>query len=574
MALVSLAGLGLASCNDDTTTAVAGDDAVVFKAQLKNNAGEFNAGEKVAVVAHGKTYTYTMAADGTMTADGSSLAWTGIDFDIKAWTPYGDRTIALTDQTTADKLAACDLLAADAKASSRYVYLMFEHQMTRLTWNLRHVDNSYTPEQVNDAKVRFLGYGSVSFANGTVSASGNADSEIAALETVSAGTRQGEAIMAPADMWGKPLIKIVIGGDEYIYSPDHANAADAASAAGDLTAGNWLTYNISITRKTLTVETSTSTVEWGTNHEFGNDDITDAKLVAEIAVDVTGKPGYTVSGIADGYILDREKGFSISYTEDAFGGLSWTGNCKVTRTETLVSGTATTQTYTFTDVKSDITVTYLAGVEEGDYLYDNGAWGKDENREGCKAIGRVFHVGLDSRDDSSYDLCKVRGYVVPLRFGNTDEMQWFSNQANMTYINALADIPVSADPAVRESYYGGYKLTDMINTALEPYAAEWADQAPFWYAYKNVDMQAPGLSSGWYIPTYAQLKDVCASGMYDRFIGVYWSSQVYPGTGNAAVGGVEDGDKNTLWAMRCGADQAVGYGWVIDRAKLLTILTF
>lgn len=578
---MALLGFGLASCSDESAPVAADEGAIVFKARVMDDAGQgsfatFADAGKVAVLADGKTYTYTLTSDGTMTPDGTDLVWGGNDFAIKAWTPVVDQAVSIVDQTSADKMSACDFLFSETKATSRYVFLIFKHQMTRMTWDLRHVDSSYTEQQINDAKIYFLGYGSVNFSNGEVSVAGNPDSQISGFESFAGNARQGEAIMAPADMWGKPLVRIVIGGDEYVYTPERDNASDMASAAGDLVAGKWQKYHISITRKTLSVEMESSDVEWGNNHEFGNGDITDAKLVAEIATDVTDKPSYTVSGLDNGYILDRTAGFSISYTEDGFGGLSWTGNCKVTRTETPVAGsvTATTQTYTFTDVKSDITVSYLAGVDEGDYLYDNGAWGKEENREGCKAIGRVFRVGRDSRDDSSYELCKIRGYVVPLAFGNTSEMQWFANQADTKYIQALADIPVSADPSVRESYYGGYKLTGLLNADLAPFSAEWAEQVPFWYAFKNIDMAAPSISSGWYIPTYAQLKDICASGLYDRFSGVYWSSQVYPGTGNAAVGGVEEGDKNTLWAIRCGADQAVGYGWAIDRAKLLTILTF
>lgn len=568
---------GLVSCSDDPATA--DDDALVLKAQLMQSSGQpgnsrWTEGGKVAVLAGGTSYTYTLSADGTMTPSGNALAWSGSAFDVKAWTPVVDQAVSITDQTTAANLSACDFLLAETKATSRYLYLIFKHQMTRMTWDLRHVDSSYTEEQIRDAKVSFLGYGLVNFRNGELSVTGNPDSQISTFESVAGNTRTGEAIMAPADMWGKPLVRILIGGDEYIYTPDRSNASDLASAAGDLVAGKWQKYHLSITRKTLSVQMESSDVEWGADHEFGDTDITDAKLVAEIASDVTDKPGYTVSGLDNGYILDRTAGFSISYTENAFGGLTWSGNCKVSRSETLVSGNATTQTYTFTDIKSDIEVSYLSGVEEGDYLYDNGAWGKDENREGCKTVGRVFHVGLDSRDNSSYDLCKIRGYVVPLSFGNTTEMQWFANQAETKYINALADIPVSSDPAVRESYYGGYLLTGLLDAALSPFSGEWEQQIPFWYAFKNIDMAAPAISSGWYIPTYAQLKDVCASKMYDKFSGVYWSSQVYPGTGNAAVGGVEEGDKNTLWAIRCGADQAVGYGWAIDRAKLLTILTF
>ncbi len=576
--MISLMAMGLASCSDDPATE-GEDNALVMKAKLRQSPGQsgdsrWTEGEKVAVLAGGSSYTYTLSADGSMTPSGNALAWNGTEFDVKAWTPVVDQAVSITDQTTAEKLSACDFLFAEAKATSAYLYLIFNHQMTRMSWDLRHVDASYTAEQVRDAEIYFLGYGMVNFRNGQVTVSGNPDAQISAFETADGGARAGEAIMAPADMWGKPLVKIVIGGDEYIYSPERGNAADEASAAGELQAGKWQKYHLSISRKTLSVQMETSDVEWGAGHEFGNGDITDAKLVAEIASDVTDKPGYTVKGLDNGYILDRAAGFSISYSEDAFGGLTWTGNCKVSRTETLVSGNATTQTYTFTDVKSDIEVSYLSGVEEGDYLYDNGAWGKEENREGCKTVGRVFRVGFDSRDNSVYDLCKIRGYVVPLSFANTSEMQWFANQAEAKYIQALANIPVDSDPAARESYYGGYLLTGLLDSALSPFSSEWAEQIPFWYAFKNIDMAAPALSSGWYIPTYAQLKDVCASKMYDRFSGVYWSSQVYPGTGNAAVGGVEDGDKTTLWAIRCGADQAVGYGWAIDRAKLLTILTF
>lgn len=572
LAALSVAALGLASCSEEQGNAPDAGEKVVLKASLNQSASRFQSGDKVAVAASGRNFTYTLAEDGSMTPDGSGLTWGGSDFEIKAWTPYVTAPVALADQSSAAKMAACDLLAADAKVTSRYAYLIFNHQMTRVSWTLAHVDDSYTADQVASAKVSLIGYGSVNFSNGAVTPVGAPTAEIASFETAGDNGRAGEAILAPADMWDKPLIKVQIAGDEYIYSPSRSEGA--TSVSGSLEAGTWKKYSISITRKTLSVSCSQSAVEWTTTTEIGSGDITDAKLEAEIAADVASLPGFKATGIEGGYITDRAAGFSITYTENGFGGLSWTGNCKVTRTETAAAGSASTQTYTFTDVKSDIAVTYLAGVEAGDYVYDNSAWGKEESREGCRTIGRVFRVGLDSADDSQYSLCKVRGYVVPLRFPDNGEMQWFASQADETFIKALADIPVIADPAAREKYYGGCRLTSLLNTALAPYSATWAAQAPFWNAYKTLDLDAPALSSGWYIPSYAQLKDVCASGMYDKFSGVYWSSQVYPGTGDVATGGIGEGPKNTLWAIRCGADQAVGYGWVIDRAKLLTVLTF
>lgn len=576
---LATAGISFASCSEEAEFATGGSGSeVMLSVQMKPQSenAAFAEGSKVSVLANDKVYSYTLAAGGSMSPLGEPLTWNGTDFEIKAWTPVVQQSVSLTDQTTADKLAACDLMAAAGNVTSRYAYLTFDHQMTCVSWSFRAIDPSYTQQQINEAKVYLLGYGSVNFTNGIVASVGNPDSRIATFEAEGADSRQGTAILAPADMWNRPLIRIVIGGDEYVYSPDQNNSADAASAAGELVAGKWQKYRISITRKMLSVEMESTDVAWGNIHNFASDDITDAKLVATIDASVSNKPGYTVSGLDNGFVADRDKGFTVTYTESAFGGLTWTGNCKVTRTETAVAGnaTATTHTYTFSDIKSDISIGYLSEVEVGDYYYDNGAWGKDESREGCKTVGRVFHVGLNANDDSSYGLCKVRGYVVPMTVGTTAPLKWFINQADDKYLQALSNIPVSSDVAVRESYYGGYRLTGLLDSDLAPYRSEWAGQIPFWAAYKNFGMAAPVMSSGWYIPTYAQLKDVCASQVYDKFSGLYWSSQVYPGTGNAEVGGVEDGEKNTMWAIRCADNQTAGYGWAIDEAKLLPILTF
>lgn len=577
MVLAASLGLWLTSCSDSDTLDQ-GSNTIRFAAKVQGSTEDGGSqpaiGQKVSVLANGKTYAYTLLADGSMTAQGQALTWDGEDFDVKAWTPATDRAIDLTDQTSAEKLSACDLLAADARATSHYVFLGFKHQMVRMLWDFASIDASYTQEQIDAARVFFIGYGSANFNRGVVTTEGSADKRISTCETQT-GKRQGEAIMAPADMWNKALIKIEIGGDEYTFTPDKANAADLATAAGDLVAGRSQRYHITIARKTLSVRMEASEAEWNDNREFGTDDIADAKLTADIDAEVTGLPGYTVSGIDNRYILDRTAGFTITYTENALGGLTWTGNCRVTRTEIPVEGnrTSTTHTYTFTDIKGDITVSYLAGVEEGDYLYDNGTWGKEETREGCKAIGRVFHAGLSDKDDSSYGLGKVRGYAAPLLWGNTTEYKWFTNQADERYLQALADIPVSADADTRASYYGGHRLTALLDAALEPFSADWQEQIPLWHAFKSNSLPAPASTSGWYIPTIAQLKDLFATGLFN-YTGTYLSSQVYAGTGNAGVFGIEDGDKTTLWAIRCADNRTETYGWAIDAAKLLPVITF
>lgn len=562
VALTAALGLGLASCSESDMPEQ-NDNTIKFAAKVQGKPMQANGKRMdVAVQANGKTYSYTLASDGSMTTQGEGLAWNGTDFDIKAWTPATDQSIDLTDQTTEDKLDACDLLAANGRAASHFVSLNFKHQMTRVKWNLVSVDESYTEEEVNAVRVHFYGYGSTKFTGGVVAPEGEANQLIAASESFSPN-HQGVAMLVPADMCEKPLIKIEIGEDTYVYTPSKANDADMETAAGDLMTGHSKTYSIFIARHLMTVTTETTDVEWDNTHEFGEGDIADARLKADIDAQVSALPNYTVSGTDGQFVADRAAGFTITYTENAMGGLTWSGTCKVTRSEN-----ANTHTYTFTDVKSDVKVSYLAGVEVGDYVYDNGAWGKDADREGCKTVGRVFRVGLSDSDDSSYGLDKVRGYVAPVTVGGA-EYKWFVNLAAADYLQALASIPVIADKEAREAYYGGCKLTGLLDAALDPFSAKWAEEVPFWNAFKGINLTAPAQSSGWYVPTIGQLKDILASGQFD-YNGFFLSSQVYAGHGNL---GLEEGTKDVLWAIRTNGTD-VTYGWAIDGAKLLPVLTF
>lgn len=426
VALTAALGLGLASCSVNDMPEQ-NDSTIKFAARVQNKPMQANGhGTNVAVQANGKTYSYTLTADGSMKAQGDGLSWNGTDFDVKAWTPATDQSIDLTDQSTDEKLLACDLLTANGRAASHFVTLNFKHQMARAKWNIVSIDESYTEEQVSAVRVYFLGYGSVKFNAGTVTPEGNPDQRIAACEGYNPN-HQGIAHLAPADMWGKPLFRVEIGGDTYVYTPSKANESDLATAAGDLQAGHAKTYNIFIASHLMTVTTETTDAEWGNTHESGEGDIADARLKADIDAEVSALPDCKVSGINGQYVADRTEGFTITYTENALGGLTWSGTCKMTRSEVAAAGSATTHTYTFSDVKSDVKVTYLAGVEVGDYVYDNGTWGKEEAREDCKTLGRVFRVGLNDADDSSYGLSKVRGYVAPVNAVSGAEYKWFTN---------------------------------------------------------------------------------------------------------------------------------------------------
>ena len=72
------------------------------------------------------------------------------------------------------------------------------------------------------------------------------------------------------------------------------------------------------------------------------------------------------------------------------------------------------------------------------------------------------------------------------------------------------------------------------------------------------------------------MKDIHNTGCIESLIDLYWSSQLYAGTGDTGPShGIQDGDKTTIWAMRYFVGgKEIQYGWSGDPAKLLIVLTF
>ena len=119
----------------------------------------------------------------------------------------------------------------------------------------------YTAEEAQAAKVYFIGYGSVTYANGTIATQGEADQLIS---TCPAGELTGEALLAPCEMWGKPLIRVEIGGDVHIYTPSLDVASDTEKNTGVLVSGSRQMYYLQITKKKIYVTFGATINDWGT----------------------------------------------------------------------------------------------------------------------------------------------------------------------------------------------------------------------------------------------------------------------------------------------------------------------
>lgn len=212
------------------------------------------------------TKTYTVDTAGKLSIADEPFLWEGTNFDLLAWCPITSSQILLTDQTTDEKFYDCDLLVSTATVGSKNVHLRFRHQMTRMWWELRTF-SGYTQEEMKQAEVTLLGYGSVIYHEGQVTPIGSADQPIAGRSADDGNNRRGEAMMAPCEMWEKPLIRLEIGGDVFTYTPSKANADDADKKKGDLLPGVWQKYYLSVDKGQLIVEMEydTSIDEWDYN---------------------------------------------------------------------------------------------------------------------------------------------------------------------------------------------------------------------------------------------------------------------------------------------------------------------
>lgn len=568
-----LVSLCLSSCVNDNWVNESSDNRINFSASLNHVSSRitgtsWDGDETVGISLNddNKNYkTYNVDKTGKLTTTQGEFVWDGNEFTVNAWCPAVSDAISLVDQTTESKFYDCDLLACDITANSNNVNLTFGHKMTRMWWMLQ-TTTGYTTEQVNAAKVYFYGYSSVNFNNGVLSAVGEPNQLISTFDTGEGNSRTGEAFMVPCEMWEKPLIRVEIGGDNFVYTPRKSDNDDNSRNRGTLLENTHQKYYINVSPKGLSVNVVTENIDWG-NQIVPGGSIVNAKFRVSLNEQLA---DLEIAGVTDSYIDSNS--FSVSYTENAYGGLSCEGVCDIQRT---VSGN--THTYTFTNIASDIILTYTdEHVEVGDYYYSDGTWGSSPVKDGVTTLGRVFKVGVDDTDNVSYydeKLSKIRGYVVCDPSYITSDYKWITTSDGV-YKDLLDTLDGLTD-ADREniSDYFGYKLTKGIGTALEQFVSENDGQTmetefPLYYFFKNqISLSAPEATSGWYIPSVAQLQDINSANIYEGFSGKYWSSNVYVERGVNVI--------NRVWALDYNtSEDKEGTCWASDDRKLILILTF
>lgn len=565
--LMVVATLGLTACADNLglNESNGSEGMVDFSAQInpmsRISGSGWEGNEIVGMKVDHTLKTYMIAdASGKLVTEDDPYRWKDEAYSLLAWTPLTNEDILLNNQTTTENFYHCDLLACRTDVNAKQVNLAFSHKMARVWWQLQVWQEGYSDEEAENAQVYFYGYEKVKFTEGEIVKEGEPSQW---LPTCKTSAREGELMMVPCEMWGKQLIKVVIGGDTHIYTPDANNPDQLSKKTGVLCENTYARYYLKVSKKGLTIEKVETQADW-TEGSVG--EIIDGQMKTSIDNSVTSLTDYQVKGISEGVIADMKEGFTISFTEKGMGGLSYEGICEMTR-----STEGTTHTYSFKNVASDIRIAYVDEyVAVGDYYYSDGTWGSAESKDGCTTLGRVFKTGAhpsDSPANYGDNWTKIRGYVICTALTSPAKASWLADAAG-TYKDELDKLEGLTDAdRTNQHDYLGYQLTKGIKKALNGYETMDTD-FPFWHAFLNAGVTDPtsGTNSGWYIPSIAQLADLKASKMSQE-TEQCWSSNVYAERGGESI--------NRIWALDYNMSSgAVGTCWTSDPRKMILILTF
>ena len=205
-------------------------------------------GEEIGVILESQTGKYYITdASGNVEAidESNTLYWPHTaKAEVKAWYPFDTPTLLdISDQSAG--YAAFDILSAQTRGSfNQPVYLNFGHSMSKIAYTLAAADG-ITEIELNSATVTLLGDAEARIEAGIVAPADQTDGEIKPFHDATA--KQGEALVVPQNMKGKPLFKVSIGNNTFVYTPE-------TDEEGNLMAGNCHTYAITVKAAGLEVQ--------------------------------------------------------------------------------------------------------------------------------------------------------------------------------------------------------------------------------------------------------------------------------------------------------------------------------
>lgn len=497
--LVCLLG---ASCSDvtDSDSLPGGKYPMTFTGSVEglsatrtatNGKDTWTINDEVAVSVDGggssKTYKITNTSAGAMepSVTGNPCYWqqkTGQH--ILAWYPAaGAGNVNISDQSSG--FANFDYLAADVTCNfiTEAISLPFKHQMAKVKYILQKGDGISDTDFLS-ATVKIKGYTLASFTNGKLTGAYAGNEEDNWITPIAADR---EVLVIPQQMQGKQFIKVRINNTDYFYTP--TNATDA-----NLKTGNVYAYTITVKKTGLEVPS----VEWGQGDVTTEvSEATTFKVKIPAVADVTP----VIEGVAQSageLYTTRGNSFSITL-ENGNGATCFTVKGGVCDVERISTGSS--YKFIYSNIRSNLELFYSDYAEVGDYYNDDGAWSKYYDKDKC--IGVIFKLGAAGGDEAGNYGGKltngIHGYVVALQDALSTAGNW-GTRGTDTPITDVDDANVTA--------YTGYSDTETIISTYSK-GDKWND----YQAFKAIvdfssNIPAPAISSGWYLPSLAQLYDV------------------------------------------------------------------
>lgn len=419
---------------------------------------------------------------------------------VKAWYPAEKiENRDISDQSSG--YTSFDCLYAekemDFMSTGEEATLHFTHLMSKVECTVNS-DASLTV-----SKVTFFGASKLNFEAGVLTASSG-------LVEITPESDKGKytAILYPRQMQNQYFIVVYLSDrSTFVYKP-------TSETDGNLQAGKLHKYEIKVVKGEVNVSAS-GVASW--TEEQSNQDAAQKQSYHVIFPESLQSRNYVITDLSDNSpvtIQDNSfsvssAGFSITYTETdlskGFSILKGIGEVKRTYKE----DSNIEYTFSFTNLKRDLTLSYGEYIQVGDYYFNDNTCSVLPTKDGATCIGIVFHVGTgagDSKENyagTSLASNDIRGYAVALKDAHESAGIWGPRK----FVEGIE----SSGSYVYS--YLGYKNSMLVKSLPsfgdavidEPMKSDtyWAFKVALGYA-----VASPEGTSGWYLPSIGQLVDI------------------------------------------------------------------
>lgn len=404
---------------------------------------------------------------------------------VKAWYPAAkienrDISNQSNGYTSFDCLYAekeMDFMSTGEEAT-----LHFTHLMSKVECTVKS-DASLTV-----SKVTFFGASKLNFEAGVLTASSG-------LVEITPESDNGKytAILYPRQMQNQYFIVVYLSdGSTFVYKP-------TSETDGNLQAGKLHKYEIKVVKGEVNVSAS-GVASW--TEEPSDQDAAQKQSYHVILPESLQSDGYVITDLSNDKPIKvpgnsfsvSSAGFSITYTEtDLSKGFSiLKGIGDVNRTYSS-EGSDIKYTFSFINLKRDLTLSYGEYIQVGDYYFSDNTCSALPTKDGATCIGIVFHVGTGAGDSqenyAGTSLACIRGYAVALK--DAGSFSWASNE----------DLGGKLLTNKDKQLWIGYLNTKTVQE-------ETLENYPAFNKCIKFEPIAPSGSSGWYLPSCAQLEAI------------------------------------------------------------------